>query len=90
MKTAELLRSAQDEWPEDEAYATAQAAIDRLADYPEKSEAAYRQEALNKDVSHMLKCFYREKDGVELAGRYLRALARFNTTGMHPTCNLTK
>ena len=71
------------------AYATAQAAIDRLADYPEESESSYRQEALNKDVAHMLKCFYRETDGVELAGRYLRELARLNTTGMHPTCNCT-
>ena len=89
MKAKTILQSAVDCWPEDEAYATAQAAIDRLADYPEESESSYRQEALNKDVAHMLKCFYRETDGVELAGRYLRELARLNTTGMHPTCNCT-
>ena len=89
MKAKTILQSAVDCWPEDEAYATAQAAIDRLADYPKESESSYRQEALNKDVAHMLKCFYRETDGVELAGRYLRELARLNTTGMHPTCNCT-
>jgi len=87
MKPKTILQAAADYWPEDEAYGTAQAAINRLADYPEESEAAYRQEALNKDVAHMIRCFYRESDGAELAGRYLRELAGLNTTGMHPTCN---
>lgn len=66
-----ILKDAQDNWPEDEARATARAYFGRIGD---GYTVAENVELLRKDVAHMTKVFMEQADGEELVARYLSTL----------------
>jgi hypothetical protein len=63
-----IFQSAQNEWPEEEAYIT-------VSDYKRRVNSGdfspeELKEILEKDINHMVKIFSAESDGVELIARY--------------------
>lgn len=76
-----LFQSAQDNWPEDEAFLTFSTFRDRLADCAsDESERVYNREAFARDVAHMTRVFMRESDGPELVSRYRAELSKLLLT----------
>ena len=62
-----IFQSAQDNWPEDEAYGLIQSYNRRKLNEWDGIELG---EQLAKDIAHMHKCFLKEKDGAELIKRF--------------------
>lgn len=73
----QIIKDAEDNWPEDEASQTAIAHKNRAADYPEDSQ--WLVDALAKDVAHMHRVFSFESDANELIARYDAALKEYLT-----------
>lgn len=73
----QIIKDAEDNWPEDEASQTAIAHKNRAADYPEDTK--WCADALAKDITHMHKVFSFESDAKELIARYDAALAKYLT-----------
>ena len=67
-----IFQSAQDNWPEDEAYGL-------ICSYNRRNENEWDgvelSEQLQKDIAHMYKCFAQENDTAELIARFDKFIA---------------